>query len=102
MFVRFLRYIGIFFFFCFRCRHHPGIIQKLDYFVELGVETLWIGPLFKSPMTDMGYDVEDYRTIDPIFGTMDDFDELIVEMNKRSDLPGRRVRVTLMLTKKKN
>jgi len=62
-----------------------GIIHRLDHFVDLGIETLWIGPLFKSPMEDMGYDVEDYRMIDPIFGTMEDFDELISEMNKRSD-----------------
>jgi len=52
--------------------------------VYIGVETLWIGPIFKSPMDDMGYDVEDYYMIDPIFGTMDDFTKLISEMNKRS------------------
>jgi len=62
-----------------------GIIQKLDHFTDLGIETLWIGPLFKSPMDDMGYDVEDYRMIDPIHGTMEDFDELVLEMNKRSN-----------------
>jgi len=53
--------------------------------VDIGVETLWIGPLFKSPMDDMGYDVEYYKMIDPIFGTMDDFAELVVEMTKRSN-----------------
>jgi len=81
---------GFLFSFFFGFSFPTGIIQKLDYFVELGVDTLWIGPLFKSPMNDLGYDVEDYRTIDPIFGTMDDFDELIAEMNKRSNVPGRR------------
>lgn len=53
--------------------------------MELGVEIVWINPIFKSPMDDMGYDVENYTVIDPIFGTMNDFDELISEMNKRSE-----------------
>jgi len=60
-------------------------MQKLDHFIDLGIETLWIGPLYKSPMEDMGYDVEDYYKIDPLFGTMADFDELILEMRKRSN-----------------
>eukprot|EP00102_Acyrthosiphon_pisum_P027776 XP_016664986.1 PREDICTED: maltase A2 isoform X1 [Acyrthosiphon pisum] len=61
-----------------------GIIQKLDHFTDLGIETLWVGPLFKSPMDDMGYDVEDFYMIDPMFGTMGDFKELVFEMNNRN------------------
>lgn len=52
--------------------------------MDLRIETLWIGPLLKSPMDDMGYDVENFTMIDPLFGTMDDFEELVSEMNKRS------------------
>lgn len=62
---------------------HTGIAQELDYFVDLGVKILWISPIFESPMDDTGYDVENYTTIDPIFGSMSDFEELISEMNKR-------------------
>lgn len=67
-----------------------GITQELDYFVDLGVEIIWINPIFKSPMDDMGYDVENHTVIDPMFGTMEDFDELISEMNKRSEYTIRR------------
>ncbi|XP_025204893.1 maltase A3-like, partial [Melanaphis sacchari] len=61
-----------------------GITQKLDHFTDLNIETIWIGPLFKSPMDDMGYDAEDFRMIDPVYGTMDDFNELVLEMKKRN------------------
>ncbi|NMP29995.1 alpha-glucosidase [Thalassotalea sp. M1531] len=54
-----------------------GIIQKLPYIKSLGVDAIWISPFFKSPMKDFGYDISDYRDIDPMFGTMDDFDELM-------------------------
>jgi alpha-glucosidase len=54
-----------------------GIIQKLDYVRRLGVDGIWISPFFKSPMKDFGYDVSDYRAIDPLFGNHDDFSELI-------------------------
>ncbi|WP_088330613.1 alpha-glucosidase family protein [Lacimicrobium sp. SS2-24] len=55
----------------------PGIISKLDYVASLGVDAIWISPFFKSPMKDFGYDISDYRDIDPMFGTMVDFDALV-------------------------
>jgi oligo-1,6-glucosidase len=60
-----------------------GVTQKLDYLKNLGIETVWISPFFKSPMDDNGYDVSDYEAIDPLFGTMADFDEMLREMKKR-------------------
>jgi len=56
----------------------PGIIERLDYVADLGVDAIWIAPFFRSPMADFGYDVADYRSVDPLFGTMDDFDRLLV------------------------
>ncbi|NMH64068.1 alpha-glucosidase [Shewanella salipaludis] len=56
-----------------------GIIHKLDYIASLNVDAIWISPFFKSPMKDFGYDISDYLAIDPLFGTMDDFDELIAK-----------------------
>lgn len=55
----------------------PGIIEKLDYIASLGVDGIWISPFFKSPMADFGYDIADYRDVDPLFGTLDDFDRLL-------------------------
>lgn len=55
----------------------PGITQNLEYVADLGVDGIWISPFFKSPMKDFGYDVSDYRDVDPIFGTLDDFDALL-------------------------
>ena len=55
----------------------PGIIERLPYIAGLGVDAVWISPFFKSPMKDFGYDVEDYRDVDPLFGTLADFDRLI-------------------------
>ena len=60
-----------------------GIIQKLDYLKALGIDYLWITPVFLSPMNDNGYDVADYYKINPQFGTMADMDMLIEECNKR-------------------
>ena len=61
-----------------------GIIEKLDYIESLGVDAVWISPFFKSPMKDYGYDVSDYRDIDPLFGTLEDCDRLIEEAHKRN------------------
>mgnify|MGYP001003260199 FL=1 len=55
----------------------PGAISRLDHLARLGVDAVWLSPFYRSPQRDAGYDVEDYRDIDPIFGTMDDVDALI-------------------------
>jgi len=60
-----------------------GVIEKLDYLKELGVEYIWLTPIYPSPMNDNGYDVADYTNINPDFGTMEDFDILVEEANKR-------------------
>jgi len=54
-----------------------GITQRLDYISSLNVDAIWISPFFKSPQADFGYDVSDYRDVDPIFGNMEDFDQLL-------------------------
>ena len=60
-----------------------GILQKLDYLKLLGIDILWISPIYCSPFVDQGYDISDYYGIDPAFGTMEDFDELLREAKKR-------------------
>ena len=55
----------------------PGIIERLDYIASLGVDAIWISPFYKSPMADFGYDIADYRQVDPLFGNMADFDRLL-------------------------
>lgn len=60
-----------------------GIISRLDYLRELGISAVWISPLYRSPQKDNGYDISDYQDIDPMFGTLDDMDELIREAAKR-------------------
>ncbi|MXQ10657.1 alpha-amylase family glycosyl hydrolase [Microvirga makkahensis] len=60
-----------------------GIRRRLDYLAWLGVDAIWISPVYTSPMADFGYDVADYCGIDPIFGTLDDFDRLIEETHAR-------------------
>ncbi len=60
-----------------------GIISKLDYLKDLGVDIIWISPIYKSPLADQGYDIADYYQIDSRFGTMEDMEELIAEAKKR-------------------
>ena len=60
-----------------------GIIEKLDYLVDLGITMLWICPIYQSPMDDNGYDISDYTAIASEFGTMEDLEELITETKKR-------------------
>jgi len=71
----------------------PGIIEKLDYLADLGVDAIWLSPIHPSPMADFGYDVSDYRGIDPVFGTLADFDRLVGEARRR----GIRVVMDLVL-----
>jgi alpha-glucosidase len=60
-----------------------GITSKLDYLKELGVDAIWMTPCFPSPQVDFGYDVSDYEAIDPMYGTLPDFDHLVAEARKR-------------------
>ena len=60
-----------------------GIISKLDYIASLGVNVIWLSPIYKSPDDDNGYDISDYKSIQPRFGTMEDFDVLVSEAKKR-------------------
>ncbi|WP_109576821.1 alpha-glucosidase family protein [Aminobacter sp. AP02] len=59
-----------------------GVTRRLPYIASLGVDAVWLSPFFKSPMADMGYDVSDYRDVDPMFGTLADFDALIAEAHR--------------------
>src|ERR1700761_9402207 len=60
-----------------------GIISKLDYIKNLGADIIWSSPIYKSPQADMGYDIADYKDIDPRYGSLADVDELISELKKR-------------------
>ncbi|MEX0317367.1 MAG: alpha-amylase family glycosyl hydrolase [Ruegeria sp.] len=71
-----------------------GITQRLEYISSLGVDAVWISPFFKSPMKDFGYDVSDYRDVDPMFGTMEDFRELLDQAHAL----GLRVMIDLVLS----
>lgn len=59
-----------------------GIVRRMGYVADLGVDAIWISPFFKSPMKDFGYDVSDYRDVDPMFGTLEDFDALVAEAHR--------------------
>jgi alpha-glucosidase len=61
----------------------PGVISRLDYLEWLGVDALWLSPIYPSPMKDFGYDVADYTGVDPLFGTLEDFDRLVAEAHAR-------------------
>ena len=60
----------------------PGIISRLDYLELLGVDVLWLSPIYKSPQDDNGYDISDYEDIDPVFGSLADLDALIAEIGR--------------------
>ena len=60
-----------------------GIIESLDYIASLGVNTIWLSPIYKSPNDDNGYDIADYTAIQPEFGTMEDFDELVAKAKEQ-------------------
>lgn len=62
----------------------PGIISKLDYLAELGIDAIWLSPVFRSPQDDNGYDISDYQDIDPMFGNLSDMENLIREAKKRN------------------
>lgn len=61
-----------------------GIIRRLDYLEELGINAIWLSPVYRSPQDDNGYDISDYRDIDPMFGSLEDMKELIVQAKKRN------------------
>lgn len=61
---------------CHNNCHHSGIISQVDYLHQLGITAVWLSPIYKSPMVDLGYDVSNFYEIDPVFGTMEDFDTL--------------------------
>lgn len=61
-----------------------GIVQRLDYLENLGIDAIWLSPVFKSPQDDNGYDISDYQDIDPMFGNLDDMERLIEEAKKHN------------------
>jgi alpha-glucosidase len=60
-----------------------GITERLDYLESLGIDGIWIAPMYPSPQVDFGYDISDYEAVDPQYGTLDDFDRLVQEAKKR-------------------
>ena len=61
----------------------PGIAQHLDHLVDLGIDAVWLSPFYESPMRDFGYDISDHCAVDPVFGTMDDFDRVLEGLHER-------------------
>jgi alpha-glucosidase len=61
----------------------PSIIKRLDYLKWLGIEAVWLSPIYSSPMADFGYDISDYQNIHPLFGSLPDFDQLLSEVHSR-------------------
>ena len=61
----------------------PGIISRLGYLQTLGIDAIWLSPVFRSPQDDNGYDISDYQDIDPLFGTLEDMDRLLTEAARR-------------------
>ena len=61
----------------------PGITSRLDHLADLGVDVIWLSPVYRSPQVDNGYDISDYQDIDPLFGTLDDLDELLTQAHGR-------------------
>jgi oligo-1,6-glucosidase len=61
----------------------PGVVQHLDYLADLGVDAIWLSPVYASPADDNGYDISDYQSVDPAFGTLEDFDELVAQAHAR-------------------
>src|SRR5688572_11462576 len=61
----------------------PGLLSRLDYLEWLGVDAIWLSPIYPSPMADFGYDISNYTDIDPVFGTLGDFDQLLAAARRR-------------------
>jgi oligo-1,6-glucosidase len=61
----------------------PGILEHLDYIADLGIDVIWLSPVYRSPQDDNGYDISDYQDIDPLFGTLDDLDKLVGAVHER-------------------
>ena len=76
----------------------PGITQRLGHIAALGVDAVWVSPFFKSPQADFGYDVEAYREVDPLFGSLEDFDRLVARAH---DL-GLKVMIDMVLSHTSN
>lgn len=60
--------------------------SKLNYVASLGVQAIWLSPVFKSPMVDFGYDISDFKDVDPLFGSLEDMKELIKEMHELGNI----------------